>query len=270
MDGMEATKIIRELGYECPIVALTANAVSGQADMFLKNGFDAYISKPIDIRQLNTVLNKLIRDKQPPEVIQAARQSKQKKSQTSNNAPQSVIDPQLAKIFVHDASKALVILEPIMENTDYAHEESMRAYIINVHGMKSALSVIGNTDLSATAGKLEMAGREGNLKIIASETPAFVRALRNFVTELTPHEEHVDGEMSDEDESRLRENLSIIREACENYDEITADAAIKELNKTTWPKPVQKLLNEIAEYLLHSDYDEIVAVIDKTVNRNGM
>jgi len=64
MDGIEATQIIRDLGYAKPIVALTANAVAGQAEMFVSSGFDAFISKPIDIRQLNTVLNKFIRDKQ--------------------------------------------------------------------------------------------------------------------------------------------------------------------------------------------------------------
>ncbi|MCL2547974.1 MAG: ATP-binding protein, partial [Symbiobacteriaceae bacterium] len=61
MDGMEATRKLREMGYNQPIVALTANAVVGQAEIFLQNGFDAFISKPIDIRQLNEVLNRLIR-----------------------------------------------------------------------------------------------------------------------------------------------------------------------------------------------------------------
>jgi CheY-like chemotaxis protein/anti-sigma regulatory factor (Ser/Thr protein kinase) len=63
MDGVETTKILREMGYSRPIVALTANAVMGQAEMFLSNGFDDFISKPIDIRELNAVLNKMIRDK---------------------------------------------------------------------------------------------------------------------------------------------------------------------------------------------------------------
>jgi CheY-like chemotaxis protein len=53
MDGIEATKIIRGLGYKHPIVALTANAIAGQAEIFLKNGFDGFIFKPIDTRQLN-------------------------------------------------------------------------------------------------------------------------------------------------------------------------------------------------------------------------
>ena len=63
MDGMAATKIIRDLGYTNPIVALTANAVVGQSEIFLKNGFDDFIAKPIDVGEMNFVLNKHVRDK---------------------------------------------------------------------------------------------------------------------------------------------------------------------------------------------------------------
>jgi CheY-like chemotaxis protein/anti-sigma regulatory factor (Ser/Thr protein kinase) len=73
MDGIEAVQIMRKKGYTRPIIALTANAVSGQADIFMANGFDGFISKPIDIRELNASLNKFVRDRQPPEVIEAAR-----------------------------------------------------------------------------------------------------------------------------------------------------------------------------------------------------
>ena len=63
MDGIEATKKIRTLGYAKAVFALTANAIIGQQEIFLANGFDGYISKPIDIRQLNDTLNKFIVDK---------------------------------------------------------------------------------------------------------------------------------------------------------------------------------------------------------------
>jgi CheY-like chemotaxis protein len=68
MDGVEATKYLRELGYVHPIIALTANAVAGQSEMFLENGFDDFISKPIDLHKLDAVLNRFVRDKQPPDV----------------------------------------------------------------------------------------------------------------------------------------------------------------------------------------------------------
>jgi len=73
MDGIETTKYLRDLGYVNPIVALTANAMTGQADMFMQNGFDDFISKPIDLHRLDAVLNRFIRDKQAPEIRDAVR-----------------------------------------------------------------------------------------------------------------------------------------------------------------------------------------------------
>jgi CheY-like chemotaxis protein len=67
MDGMEATKLIRALGTkyaeEIPIIALTANAVVGNEQIFLDNGFNAYITKPLNVRSLDQVVQKWIRDK---------------------------------------------------------------------------------------------------------------------------------------------------------------------------------------------------------------
>ena len=183
MDGIEATKIIRDMGYESAIVALTANAITGQAEIFLGNGFDNFISKPIDIRQLNTVLNKLIRDKHPTEIT---KQLNEKKEQSSGNTPQQAIDPEFAEVFVKDASKTLASLEAIAEINDYTDENNLRNYIIYVHGIKSALAGIGNMDLSAVALKLEAAGRERKFEIITSETRAFLNSLRAFMENLTP------------------------------------------------------------------------------------
>jgi signal transduction histidine kinase len=61
MDGIEATRIIREFNTEIPIIALTANAVAGMREMFLENGFNGFISKPIDIREMDVVLHKFVK-----------------------------------------------------------------------------------------------------------------------------------------------------------------------------------------------------------------
>jgi CheY-like chemotaxis protein len=62
MDGIETTKKLRALGYNGTIIAFTANALVGNAEMFRRNGFDDFISKPIDQRLLNVMLNMYIRD----------------------------------------------------------------------------------------------------------------------------------------------------------------------------------------------------------------
>ena len=68
MNGVEATKAIRSLGGHnktVPIVALTANAVSSAVEMFMKNGFTGFISKPIDNAVLATSLLKSL----PPNLV---------------------------------------------------------------------------------------------------------------------------------------------------------------------------------------------------------
>jgi len=67
MDGVEAVGEIRKMGgklAEIPIIALTANAVSGAKNMFLSNGFSDFISKPVEISELaRTLVNFLPKDK---------------------------------------------------------------------------------------------------------------------------------------------------------------------------------------------------------------
>jgi len=62
MDGIETTRLIRESGYKGTIVVLTANAVVGADRMFRENGFDDFISKPIDIKELDAILKKYVRN----------------------------------------------------------------------------------------------------------------------------------------------------------------------------------------------------------------
>jgi CheY-like chemotaxis protein len=121
MDGVEATKQMRAMGYGHTIVALSANALPGHAEMFLSNGFDAFVSKPIDTRELNAALNKWIRDKQPPEVIEAARREAQNalRKMTAAGAGEYAgekVTPELAGLFIRDAQKALTVIDKAQYN----------------------------------------------------------------------------------------------------------------------------------------------------------
>jgi signal transduction histidine kinase/DNA-binding response OmpR family regulator/PAS domain-containing protein len=184
MDGIEAAQFIRSLGYTQPIVALTANALTGQAEMFLTNGFDGYISKPIDIHQLNAVLNKLVRDKNTAETIDSARRLKNNMENNSVAQHQESINPELAAIFIRDAEKALALLGTIYEKQGNYEGDDIEMYTINAHSMKSALFNIGEANLSAVAAKLEQAGREQNNDAILKETPEFLASLKEVVRKL--------------------------------------------------------------------------------------
>ena len=60
LDGIETMHIIKKLEgfYIPPVVALTANAITGMKEMYLREGFDEYISKPINLAELNKIIKK--------------------------------------------------------------------------------------------------------------------------------------------------------------------------------------------------------------------
>jgi len=63
MDGTETLHKLRELeNFNTPVVVLTADAIKGRKEEYLKQGFDDYISKPIDKKELSRVLSRFLKD----------------------------------------------------------------------------------------------------------------------------------------------------------------------------------------------------------------
>jgi CheY-like chemotaxis protein len=256
MNGMEATKIIREMGYNHPIVALTANAVAGSSEMFLTNGFDGYISKPIDIRELNAHLNRWIRDKQPPEVIEAARRQAVEENAGSGKKP--FIYAELAATVVRSVEGAIDVLEGVCREITSGTGADIDLYTITVHGMKSALANIGEAGLSEIALKLEHAGDCGNLSLVSAEIPVFIDALKpllkKFKRSKTDREE-----VSPEDLAFLRDGLKEIKAACESYEIEAAKTALSGLKLREWPGGTNELLDEISMALLRGELKKVVS-----------
>jgi signal transduction histidine kinase/DNA-binding response OmpR family regulator/HPt (histidine-containing phosphotransfer) domain-containing protein len=258
MDGVETTRIMRGLGYTHPIVALTANAVRGQAEFFLANGFDEFISKPIDVRRLNTLLNQFIRDKQSPDVIDAAQRSAPYIPPAAADDIQEAavsVSPDLARIFVRDAKKAEKALETVYEKREHFGNDDYQLYIINTHAIKGALGNIGETDLFEFAQKLETAGREKDITMISAETPNFLEKLKGIIEKHIPKEED-DNRIIEEDIPFLQEKLVVFRAACVMYDKKSAKEVIATLREKEWARQTRELLNNLSELLLHSDFEE--------------
>ena len=268
MDGIETVKILRSYGYNYPIVALTANALAGQAEIFLKNDFDDFISKPIDIRQLNSVLNKFIRDKQQQDVLLEAR--RQKNMLYAAGGHNIAIDPQLAEFFIRDARKAITVLNALSANT-FRRGDDLSTFIVNVHAMKSALANIGESDLSTKASNLEQAGREHKFEFIQSILPGFIDSLQKVIDNLKPVEDDADGENAsagEQDIPYLHEKLLVIQKACASLDKKAAKEALADLKQRSWPKAVKDRLSAIAKHLLHSEFDEVIEITVSDLTKN--
>ncbi|MCL2284555.1 MAG: ATP-binding protein [Fibromonadales bacterium] len=160
IDGIETTNRIREMGYTRPIVALTANAIIGQTKLFFENGFDDFVSKPIDIRQLNKVLNKFV----------------------CNNESQGLISKtELLALSIADAKNILPVLESTLENIENVSNEDLHLFTIKTHAIKSIFANLNEVSLSRTAYALEVAGKAHDKQVIKQNTRKFINSVNEFI-----------------------------------------------------------------------------------------
>jgi len=268
MDGIEAAHELRTLGYTGAIVALTANAIVGSDKLFADNGFDGFISKPIDIRRLDETLKRFIRDRHPEEagkfkfgsdnisVTDNTTGVDSASVDTSSSSPNKSIDPKLAKVFCQDAKNAITVLRETAASSD------IKLFTIKAHAMKSALANVGELAASKHALALEEAGRRGDVEFIRFSTEIFAAMLEGVIEKLSPNADNGKSGNAEadtnvcEDVTYLSEQLRIIAAACEDFDDATAYAALDRLKGKKWKSEVTAALEKIRETLyLHSDFD---------------
>ncbi|MDR1735712.1 MAG: response regulator [Oscillospiraceae bacterium] len=180
MDGIETTEKLRAGGYKGAVVALTANALAGNDEMFASHGFDGFIPKPIDTRSLNAALHKFVRDRKAESALGIVPDSvKGSAFGVSDPTPQNLpgLEQKLRTAVCRDAEKALPTLRK-------AAEGDIKLYTIAAHGMKSALLNVGEHAASAMAKELETAGKNGDLEYIAANTAPFIQALEGIMEKL--------------------------------------------------------------------------------------
>ena len=177
------------------IVALTANAVVGMREMFLENGFDDFLSKPIDVSKLDEMLDRWIPEEKKEKWTDSKEQQSHKtgsNSQTGNS--NSVIKfPAIAGVDIEKGismtggtlNSYKQVLALICKDIDERmlfllkelKEDTLPTFIIHIHSLKSATASIGASEVSSFAAKLEVAGKEGNIEFIRENIPNFIRQL---------------------------------------------------------------------------------------------
>ena len=284
MDGMEAVKHIRKMGYEKPIIALTANAVVGQKEIFIESGFDGFISKPIDIQQLDGILNEFIRDKKPIEVVNAARAQKEANAHAAavENAPSKPFNLIKAVEGLHAAAA----LELMGGNTDayiqtvglftrltpetldkmdrYIAEGDVKAFTIEVHGLKGAMRNIGANKAGGQASRLETAGLDGDLGYIRENYPAFRNLVDALLLDFNDVFAAIEArEKETADLSAFMQALPMIKVAAREYDCMGALGLLKPHTAFSYGGEADEFLQGIRAALEAFDSGKALEIIGK-------
>ena len=195
-----------------------------------------------------------IREKTAQQTVQ------RNKKEPISNTEQNPLSSEIAKYFLSDAKKAIKVIEEAIIN-NFSNKGEIKNYIINVHAMKSALANIGEHELSAIASDLEQLARENKIDEILSKTAAFIELLNVIINKLNQAESVTVLEETIEDQVFLQKKLLDIQEACSTLDKKTAKTLLNELKRKKWEHKTNIILYNISEYLLHSEFNKVTALI---------
>ena len=193
MDGVETLRRIKEenLAPGMPIVALTANAVSGARDMYVEYGFEDYLPKPISGKSLEKLVMNLL----PPELVHLSSEEKKPEEpadipekeavseEKTEEAPSGLISPSVAMTYCGDSEELYMIIlqtyceefeERVKKLHDFFEKKDLANYRIVAHSLKSNSLNIGAEALSAQAKAHEFAARDEIYEVIAADFDSLI------------------------------------------------------------------------------------------------
>ncbi len=276
MDGVEAVKRIRELpaGRNLPIVALTANAVSGMREMFLQNGFDDFLSKPIDTAKLNAVLERwLPKEKQVDAALEddggGTPDGKHEQATFSLHGVDTDIGLsraggsqenylQTLSIFSGDATTKADEMRSALKS------DNITSFTLHAHALKSASANIGALDISERAKALEAAGKGGDIGFIDAHIGAFLTDLEALISaiNLTTAESKKSTPQAPSDFGALKATLTALKTALSTVDIEEIDRNAHNLQAFSRTDGVESAVDAILRMVLIGNFDEAEVRID--------
>ncbi|MBR2750443.1 MAG: response regulator [Clostridiales bacterium] len=286
LDGIDTLRLIRNTDdpyfKNVPVIALTANAVSGVQDMFMKEGFQGYVSKPIELAQLEKALKNnlpedLIIKKQVAAAVTTPKAGEGEMQLRGVDCARGLLNCgnnldnylSLLKVVYEDG---VVKLDRIRE---LAEQKNYNEYGIEVHALKSVAASIGAQELSDQAKEHEFANYDGHFDFIDANYQDLLvnysSLLDDIAIELkargvmnTVDKTENDGQPKPEiPEETFRQALVEMRRSVEDFD---ADVAMEKLDwilgfevgeqRTLALRRIRNLLNDF-------QYDDAVSAIDK-------
>ena len=303
MDGVEATRHIRKMGdddpyyKDVPIIALTANALVGAKQMFFDNGFNDFISKPLDTVKLHNILEKWIPKNKREKftagdseieaaalssiIIHGAGDDKGSNAETQDNRegfryhstetwkPNKIAGLDVAKWlerFGGNEESYMKILRPYTSTLrsvlgtigEVISEDTLATYELAVHSIKGMSHDVCADQLGNDAANLETAAKDRDFDYINKHHPAFIESAWKLVCDLEEMFSVIRIESNKPKKDKPNnEILSRLLTACETYDMDGADAAMAEIDEYQYESD-DGLVDWLRQSVDMAEFEEIV------------
>lgn len=290
LDGIAVLHKMREWkDYPCrstPVIALTANAVTGAKEMYLNEGFQNFLSKPVNPEKMEKMIMELL----PKEkVIYGQAQVGVPEEKTGEKTEETVlpelegIDWNYARLYCRDIAILKDTVHQFYQTmeTEAAHlkcfleqvglsadpdSEALGQFRIKVHSMKNSAAMIGAVSLSGVAKILEYAARDGKIDVIENIAPVFLQEwgtmkeiLKPIVQTENPHEKK-----EEPDYELTKELLRLLRNVIEEMDVDAADEIIRQLKRFAYSENIMtEVMENLCLAVTNLDEEQVAIWTDK-------
>ena len=289
LDGIDTTRIIRRTmpDYaDVPIIALTANALSDAKEMFMKEGMNDFVAKPIEVKLLVDAFRRYVPAEKICRVTHtdeqlvadenlASSQSRMESGENSGGLVIADLDTATALKMLGSEKLFMSILKTYYEAIDSRAAEIRRhynsknwpQYTIEVHALKSASRQIGAMQLGAAAASLEDAGKNLDTAYIIGNTDKLLEDYLAYKDKLSYlFEEKEDPAAAD---NKIEASMDILtdlfermRTACDELDMDEMEAVISDMSELSYTGKWKEKYEALKNAVNSMDVDECIAVID--------
>lgn len=280
LDGIETIHIIRrekdKYDVDIPIIAFTANAISGAKEMFLKEGFKAYLSKPIELQKLEDILLEFLpqaliqwqgevsisyMDRLSGEAIDTSEKVKLLKRIKGINLDKGM------RYVEYNEELYIDILKTYYKETNRVIKDlvtkkvkSLKYFETTMHSIKGSSENLGLTKMAAYAKRLESAAHLGDIQFIEEKYFYFEAQLNQLLEDIDNLLTHLEKKAEQVEEKTLQdvldlEKIQILYESFEKYDISSVECLLKELEQYRYPQQIQEFLDYMKECVERLDYE---------------
>ena len=299
MDGVETAHKIRAKSgiyfQNVPIVALTANAIGGAREMFLEEGFQEYVAKPIELSHLEKVLRKYIPEEKIIQLDDVSAPQEEEVTIVEQEA-ESRINRRRGIQYCGgneaDYKEILQVyldtgLQKVREIREKYKEEDWKNYSILVHALKSTSIGIGATELGEMAKELELAAKEGNISYVQAHHREVMHEYEEVLMEIggeTIRDRFEKGPIKAEEmkketapvvreeigEEQLRFHLQTLTELLDTFEKHEVENKIKELSAYRYgERNLEDMLKIVSEKVKQFDFLTAAEEVTKLLEEGG-